>query len=84
MVRVQEGHLLTAAPPTWSLPLKGHIKSTTMGKELGKSCREMNKGLRARRFTTGEGNDKQGILGSTVLQVTHKFEKGHEDMIAFM
>jgi hypothetical protein len=55
-----------------------------MGKELGKSCREMNKGLRARRFTTGEGNDKQGILGSTVLQVTHKFEKGHEDMIAFM
>ena len=39
---------------------------------------EINKGLRVRRFSTGEeNNDKQDIpvLGSVVLQGTHKLEQ---------
>jgi hypothetical protein len=33
------------------------------GKDLRKGCREISKGLRARRFSTGERNDKQDIPG---------------------
>jgi hypothetical protein len=52
VVSVQEGHLPTAVPPSWSLLIKVHIKYTTIGKQLRKPCREINKGLRARMFST--------------------------------
>ena len=39
-VASKEGHVLTAAPPTWSLPLRVDIKSSMVEKVLGKLCRE--------------------------------------------
>ena len=57
----QKGHLSTAAFPAWSLTLRDDIKSTMVGKELGKSSREINKDFRARWFSTGQGNGKQDI-----------------------
>jgi hypothetical protein len=44
---VQEGHFPTGVPPAWSLPLRVDIKSATEGKELGRYCRKINKGLSA-------------------------------------
>ena len=47
------------------------------GKDLGKFCRERDKGLRARRFSTGEGDVKGDIpfLGPAVLQGAQKFKE---------
>lgn len=60
---LEEGHLPTTGPPACSLPLSIDIKSTMEGKELGKCCIEINKGLITRRISTGDGNDKMYIPG---------------------
>jgi hypothetical protein len=36
---------------------------------------EINEGFRERWFSTGEGNGKQDILGSAVLQTIHKLHE---------
>lgn len=61
-------------PPAWNPPLSFDIKSTMVEKEPRKCCREKNKGVRARRVSPGEGNEKQDIPRLSRARTAHKFE----------
>jgi len=75
---------MSLALSAWSLELGVDIKSTMVRKELGKSCREIIKNLRARGSPQEREMTDRTSLGSAVLQPTTRLRKVLGNRFAFM